>query len=163
MVSDILKALILARKYCILSKRLRSPFFVFPIHLGMVFDYSVLYPLHKVKVGINILVENIKRWNLFFACNNEVIVKLTMMGGRADLHLNIGSELGCVWTNWALCPDSFTYEIKCTGATAFPVDHQMPNYICISVLSDFKCFSWEGKRVFSGSGWMFVLPKEASW
>ena len=93
MVSDILKALILAQQYCIPSKILRSPFFVFPIHLRMVFDHSILYLLHKVKVGINILDENMKRWNLFYAHNNEVIneviVKLTMMGGRVDLQLNI--------------------------------------------------------------------------
>jgi hypothetical protein len=61
----------------------------------MVFDHSILYPLHKVKVGINILDEN-KRWDLFFACSNEGIVKLTMMGGRGDLQLNLGSELGYV-------------------------------------------------------------------
>ena len=125
MVSYILKELILARQYCIPSQKTQTPFFVFPIHLGMVFEHSVLYPLHKVKVGINILDENIKWWDLFFSCSNEVTVKLTMMGGRGDLQLNIGSELGCVWTNWAPCQDSFTYEIKCTGCHC--LSHRSPD------------------------------------
>lgn len=60
--------------------------FVFPIHLGVVFDHSVLYLLYTVK-GINILYENIKQWKLLFARSHGVIVKLTMMGGRADLQL----------------------------------------------------------------------------
>jgi hypothetical protein len=64
MVADILKALILARRYCIPSQKLSSPLFVFPLNLGMVFDHPVLYPLHKVKVGINILDENINLLNL---------------------------------------------------------------------------------------------------